>query len=471
MSRVGSLKTEKKLNKHLFILLSIFCGGLVCFAIILLFTQRLAHSDDYVFQTQIQPYHTLFDWLNYRYHTWSGRIFAESFVYIFSPLPLIFWKVVSFILYAVFSVFIFMYYLLFTARRTTAKDYFMMALALVLPLLMDTHAIADGMLWVTGAMNYFWLSAFALVAFYPYCYYAVHKHAPHWLFSFLALPSAVIAASSQEQIGATLVIMSVLFTGYALYHSNKTKAFPAFLSLTTLSIITSFVFAIKAPGNLVRLTQESSLRLPDFYTIPLLEHIEYAYRWFIDYVINRMGLLLALVWLLLLILFAYKKMKSSRLSRMEWSIASILAVSLLLLCFKGFEMVRYWFIFFPTWKAHAPHITLIALIPWTLSLIASLIAPITLFGKRLNGYVYSLLVGATLATIAIVALSPTMYASGVRVLYVPSVILVLLVYLLFDKVFDHYKKPSYFILASICLFAMSQYGLLVLMAIHKTQAI
>ncbi|MDB5161609.1 MAG: hypothetical protein JWM52_117, partial [Candidatus Saccharibacteria bacterium] len=77
-----------KKNKNLIILIGIYLLGIALFSILIHTVVRIAGSDDVVFQKQISPYATVFDWVNYRYHSWSGRIFAESFVYIFSPLPI-----------------------------------------------------------------------------------------------------------------------------------------------------------------------------------------------------------------------------------------------------------------------------------------------------------------------------------------------------------------------------------------------
>jgi len=66
-----------------------------------------------------------------------------------------------------------------------------------------------------------------------------------------------------------------------------------------------------------------------------------------------------------------------------------------------------------------------------------------------------------------ITLSPTMYASGVRTLYVPSVILLLIFYMLLDNILDKYKKSRYLSIGLIVSIAVSQYILmLMLMRLH-----
>ena len=436
--------------------LLIYSVGLLLFGILLVFIQRLPKSDDFVFQIQIQPFPTLFDWIQYRYETWSGRIFAETFVYIFSPLPLYFWKIVSLLLYALFSGYTFLYYVLFTKKRSHIKDCLMMALAMVLPLIIDTHVLMDGMLWVTGSMNYFWLAAFALVAFYPVAYIVIKKHAPHWAVTVIGLLSAVVAASSQEQVGAVVTTLSLVFTCYVFFIVNKRKKFPVYLSAFTLVFIVAFLFGITAPGNHERLHAETLLRIPDFYTVPLLAHIQYGYRWLIDALINHLGFLLITSWVLLLALFASKK-RGNKLDKLDYAVMTILGVSVLFVCLRGYEAVSYWFNFYPTWKANPPHRSFIVLLPWTAALLATLVAPIVLYRKNAKGPLLSLLFGATFASTAIITLAPTVYASGLRTLYVPSIILIFVVYILFDSATDQYKKFGYIVFTAIVCLAASQY--------------
>jgi hypothetical protein len=446
-------------------LLLIFFGGLCLFAFLLLLTHRLPQSDDFYFQEQIKPYATVWDWLVYRYHAWSGRFFAEAFVYIFSPLPLMFWRSISLFAYALFTGFIFLYYRLFTSTRSHRKDYFMLLLAFTLPFLMDTHVLSDGTFWVTGAMNYFWLVVFALVAYYPFCYFAVRKKLPHWTLCLISLLSTIVAASSQEQIGAILVTLSVVSVTYFSSKHVVYKDSLLFLRCSTLIATLFFIFSTSAPGNHVRVATEAAKRIPDFYTIPLLSHIEYAYRWFLDSTINHSGLLLILFWLSILVLFTYQR-RSARLTSLETAIMTILSLSLVFVSLNGFSGIGYWFNFYPTWNVHPPHISYIVLVPWTLSLAATIVAPIVLFRHKVLGLVMSLLCGAFFASEVLITLSPTMYASGVRVLYVPSIVLVLAIYLLVSRVYDKNERISVYALVVLSCLALSQYILLLNQMLH-----
>jgi len=428
--------TEKHHNKLLFVT---YITGIFAFALLVLLVTRRAGSDDTIFQTQIQPYHTVFDWLSYRYANWSGRIFSESFVYVFSHLSVWAWRIVTILLFAAFSGVLFMYYRLFTKERNRRKDLITLVLAIILPFLMDTGTLFDGIFWVTGAINYFWMTTLTLVAFYPIAHYTVQRFHPHWLVTILSLISGIIAASSQEQAGLVLVSLSFIFTAYLLVATlrHTFKKIPLYLFVFCIVFTTSLFISISAPGNKIRLQEETLVWLPDYYTTPLPQHIEYAYRWFLDAIINHTGFLLVGSWLLLLLLFIKKQSKDllDRICIVGLGIFFILTLT------KGFDATAYWFTFYATWHPQIPHkFSFLVLIPWTIVLLATMAAPIILYRKNIRGYLVAILYAATFLSTALLTLSPTMYASGVRILFTPSIVLIMIIYFLFAAVYDTYKQ-------------------------------
>ncbi len=435
--KVVSFFTNEKHHKKL--LVALYIVGILLCALLVLLVVRRPGSDDTVFQTQIQPYHTVFDWLSFRYNSWSGRIFSEAFVYIFSQLSVYAWKLVTIVLFAIWGGIVFLYYRLFAKKQSSKKDITMLILALLAPFLMDTNVLFDGMFWVTGAINYFWMTTLTLVAFYPVAYYTIRGSRPYWLVSVLSLISGVIAASSQEQAGLVLVSITLAFTIYLSIHSLRSifKKIPLYPLLFLIIFAVSLATSLVAPGNHLRLQEETLTWLPDFYTIPLTQHIEYAYRWFLDALINHTGFLLVGSWLILLLLFV-KKQSKDLLDRIY--IGSLSVISLMTIL-KGFDAVSYWFTFYPTWHPTIPHkFSFLVLIPWAPILLGTIAAPLVLYRKVIRGYLVALLYTASFLSVALLTLSPTMYASGVRTLFTPSIVLIVVVYLLSSTLYDEYKQ-------------------------------
>ncbi|MDB5162042.1 MAG: hypothetical protein JWM52_550 [Candidatus Saccharibacteria bacterium] len=435
---IKSLRTFIK-SRHNLRLLVIFGIGVVLFFVLLLITDRRPNSDDIALQSEILPFPHLFDWLNFRYHTWSGRLIPDTFMYIFTQAPIIFWKLTSLLFYILFTAMIFSYYVLFSHKRTPVKDYTMLAGAILLPFLMDIGAYVDGTLWITGAMNYFWITAIALVAFFPVAYLVVHNKIPHWAISVVGIIASIIAAVSQEQLGLVLAVLVTILTVYYCVHTRRSlsKKHVLYLTAFTLVLVVAVLVNVLAPGNELRIQAETLARLPTFNSVPLLERFDYSLRWLLDRLINHASFFLSVISAILALLFVAKRNKT----KLDYVYTSILAVSSFALFMKGSEIISYWFNFYPTWQHEIlPVASYLMLIPWIIVIFIVATAPLILAPKKRFYLFVALIIWAAFASLALITLSPTMYASGLRVVYVPSMLLFFAAFLLIDKLFETREK-------------------------------
>lgn len=440
---------------------TILIAGTLLFGVILFFTSRLIGSDDTIFQTQIQPYHSVVDWVLYRYNNWSGRIFAEAFVYIFSPLNIIAWKIVSLMMFAASSVYLYLYYTLFSSTRSHKKDIVMAGLAVLLPYLMQESVISTGALWVTGSMNYFWISSLALIGFYPLAFMLKHGRLPSASITALGIICTIMAASSQEQVGAILCGLSMLSAIYA-YLSSRSLQLSHLLYIAVAGA--SFAVGALAPGNRLRFVAETNTWLPDFNTIPLGDHIQYAYRWFLDATINHTGFLLAATMLILGILLVQKHSKN----KLDAILSVVLIASSLIMLTKGLEAMQPFTQFYATWKPQIPQgiaPRLLAL-AWLIPICATIIAPIRLFREKSHGVSVAVLLAGAYACIAMITLSPTMYASGWRTIFVPSILFMVILYVLSSKLIDIASRSSRYLILVTSVLAACAWFTLIYAAIH-----
>lgn len=462
-----TLLTVVRRNKHALLLALLFVFGISLFAVLIFINQRIPESDDTVFLTQTAPYHNVIDWIFYRYQSWSGRIFAEGFVYIFSNSPLFFWQLVSIGMYALFCGMLFSYYKLFSKKQSPSKDYLFITAALILPFLANMNVLADAGLWVTGSMVYFWMSALGLAAFYPVAYYTTKRQMPHWLLTSFGIICAVIAASSQEQVGAVLLGLTLTFLIYAIaVQSRKLRDIniPRYLIFFCVVIGLSLAFSLIAPGNAERIKAEVVTWLPDFYTTPALQRIEYGYRWLLEAFINHAGYLLIIIWGFMAALFAAKKKKD----RLDYVFVFLFALAILFALSKGFDATSYWLNFHASWKPNIPStLESLNLIPWGIVLVCTAISLLVLFRKQTIGYLLTLLYLATIASSMVLLLSPTMYASLWRTFFIPSVLLMIIAYILLDKITDQYWQYRHIVLGIMISLAASHYIFQVVRLLHN----
>lgn len=443
---IKKYRSLSEIRRHQINIIGIYILGIILFAVLLKLAARLIGSDDIAFQEQIKPYPNLISWLDYRYHTWSGRIFAESFVYIFSPLPLYLWKIVELAIYSLGIFFLYMYYLLFAKKRNNTTDYVMMLLALLVPATMDSGVLFQGAFWVTGSMNYLWIAVFGIIALYPIVYFMIRNTKPHWASTVAGLVSALIAASSQEQVGLIVGALAIIFTLYTAYQRKKTTSITRFIKSISpyqasfsAIILSSLIFAITSPGNKARVKAETITWQPDFYAVPVVNHIEYAVRWMVDAVINHSGFLLILTWTLLVVLLCLKKKRDW----LDYTAIGILSAAATTAIAKGYDVISPLVTFYPTWQPDIPHygISLAILGAWIIILIVTILAPLILYRKSIHGALLSLLFMGFLCSVAIITLSPTMYVSGLRTLFVPTILLIFLTYILLNKFIDRLSIP------------------------------
>jgi len=447
---------RNSLTRYKLTLLLIFGVGVLAFALLIFVNHRIIGSDDTVFPVQILPFHTVFDWIQYRYTTWSGRIFSEGFVYLFSPAPFIYWQLVMIAMYGIFSAMIFTYYRLFTTKRTPVKDYLMLAVALCLPFLVDRAVLQDSTIWMTGSIVYFWMTALALIAFYPIAYYIRLKKRPSWPITAAGVLSSIIAASSQEQVGVALCALSFTFIVYSFISGLKQgeKVIPWYAIILFAITVLAFAVSYLAPGNDARLHLELAQWLPDLYTTPIAERALYSYRWILEALINHSGYLLVASWLLMIGLF-FAKIKKGIIDHLV--MLCLLVMSILMLT-KGTDITIFWFEFYASWKpADTNALVALNVMPWGIGLFVTVIAPLLLFKKKPIGALLTTLYSSAFATAAIMVLSPTMYASGWRTIFVPSVMLIFITYILLDKILDAYWRYRYTFVAVIFTLALSQY--------------
>jgi hypothetical protein len=417
---------------------------------------RLSGSDDYIFQQQIKPYPTLWSWLDYRYHSWSGRFFSEAFMYIFSPLPLFFWKIVNIVMYIVFCFYVFLIHRLVSRKPAAFNTIITLCLACAVPYLMSTYAFHGGTLWVTGAMAYYWIFVCGLVGVYPVVH-AVFSHSlPKWYYSVVGGVGLIVATTSQEQIGAIIVALLLFFNILLIAKYLQKKLLFSVLIIPSIFFVAAclgFLASISAPGNDARMSAEILRWLPDFHTIPIALRANYSLRWFLDAFINHTGFLMPLFWTGLAgVLYVQGK-------RTLLHYLAILGLVLLTIvtALKGYLPFSLLFNFHAQWDAPTFSFKSNALLlAWVGTLTLTLLC--TLLVKDIKIRLTSLLsIGGAIAATLLVALSPTMYASGARTLFVPSMAIAASIITLYYTLMTKRTELLFTAGALIGLLALAQY--------------
>lgn len=394
-------------------------AGVFLFSSLVVHAKRMG-GDDAKFPKLIQQ-HDLIGWVVHRADTWSGRFFAEAYIWIFGMLPIAYWMIAGIVQYAIFTTYLFLYCRLGFAIKSGRQMTVVYLLAALCLYLIPKATLVDSAFWVTGAMNYFWIVVAGLVAIYPIAHKlagnSVDRRVEKVLYV-LGLTGALVAGSSQEQVAVATVSVASMLT---LLIYLKTKQFHFRSVSITLVSIAALLLSYFSPGNKLRLVQSAANRIPDFYDMPILYRANYSARWFIDTVINHTGVLIPLVLALALFLL-YKKTKKSSL---EWASVTAGVVALGALVLRPFipvlrDIESGWGII-----GHST-ISSLAMVWWLGVLGLTVFVVYRAFSSRFTSIAAAGLLVVGYVTLALMVLSPTMYESGARVAFVTDVLLICL---------------------------------------------
>ncbi|MDT0141093.1 DUF6056 family protein [Microbacterium sp. PRC9] len=428
----------------------------VAYAYLLRSVHRVPGTDDFTFAEHVEPFDSVIEWVAYRYETWSGRLLPESWLYLFTTAPLNLWRLTSLILVAAFVAALIAYARLLRPRTSPAADAAAALLAGALLFLMDAGVLRGGFTWVTGSMNYFWLVPFALIGFYPFARYAVRGRLPHPAINVVAGVAAVVAGCSAEQVGAVLVVLMVVVTidrTIAARRTGMSLRGPLVLAGLSAATVAAFLVLMLAPGNSKRAVRDAQIWLPDFFTTPGPERFGYAVRFVTDGLVNHTGLALPMVWVLITLMLVRRR---------TWDglSAAALGVSLTGLALTAIRPLESGAVFFnlhAVWKGVPDEpVPVLVLVLWLAVLLATALLPLALLRNRMGGFLTLLILGAY-ASLAAISLSASMYASGPRVMFVPTLFLLLAGYALFWRAFSVPERIGTAALALVLLIATTQY--------------
>lgn len=379
-------------------------------------------GDDVKFVT-IAEGHSLFSWISMRFTTWSARIASEAFIYIFAKLPIICWKLTTAAFCVILSIFFYKYALLFKLNPHPMLAVF----CSFAPFLMNLGAFVEGVLWVTGAMNYLWITTFGFVGMYYVTKSVLHGKESLKLYERIITPLLLLlCVSSSEQLGAVIIVLLALLNIWQFSKKNV-SLYNILLFIGCIALYVTVVFL--SPGVALRKADDIARYIPDFESVGLLSRLQYSIRWILDAIVNHFGLLLNLVWLMELILLLNKKAKRS----FDWILITVVFFAQIITLFK--DKFPALFDFSAQWGLKDfSSFGYFTIAMWAIILLCTAIAVFTCFEDRIKGCCSCLLVLAAYASTAIMVFSATMYESGCRVMYHSSLIIVILLLLFLSEI-------------------------------------
>lgn len=399
-------------------------------AILLLNVDRVPGTDDVFFLDPIVSPDSpgsggLANWLAWRYERWSGRLGAEALLWAITPASIWVWRAIAVLVWAAT---VLLAVRVGTAARPSMSWRARSALALgafITFFLMDRAVLLWGQFWVTGSLNYGWLVPLALAAAIPAVQALVGARPPAIAWTVVGSIAAFLAAVSSEQIGAVLVVLGVVATAVWWFSARRTGArAAAAVFAPAAAAIAGAVVLFAAPGNAVRAEVDESTWLPGFSAAPLLDRFIGGIQFTAHAMVNRTGVLLAIIWLLVLLIASVGEREVPRAGSRRRAVAiGIAGVSLATLAASRLLSLPLLTEFLPYWQTRPDSAVGVAVVVgWTILLLGTVAAAVLVLPRRF-AITTALLILAAYASTFVISFSPSMYASGPRVFFVSSVLL------------------------------------------------
>lgn len=387
-----------------------------------------------------------FEYLQWRYETWTGRMASEGMMHIFFNLDLWVWRIVNAgMLVALPVALVALKKRVVPGEKETTENGRILAdliMAILVYLLLDIKAFGYSAIWITGSMNYLWPMVCGIVAL---CVVAnvmfdvANVHVPAWKFVAASM-CALIATMSSEQMGAVLLAFELICIVEKIWKKKTVSA--GIIALTTVTV-GAFLVSSLSPGNELRIVAAIEHNMPQFEALSFGERFFIFVQWLVSSFANENAVFLIAIWLvgmmLLLVKLREEKTTGKELVRTKlyMIIAGVfLAVAILGKC--GVTIVNDMGINLAELTGLVEQVPLaadlsvtqwMALAWWILALAFTLF----FLWEVSNGSVLILLtyLGA-IASEVILIISPTIYSSGERVFFLAGLMLLFIVMILYE---------------------------------------
>ncbi|AXF75118.1 DUF6056 family protein [Erwinia tracheiphila] len=378
------------------------------------------YADDFWFSNEART-PDIIKWLTIRYQTWSSRTPIE-----FALLNVINHKLV-WVIFNSFFIALTTSSLAYVVSNSKKEEiYSALIFILIIIVTIKKGFIKDGILWMTGSINYLWPFALSMAGF------ALLKCITHENISnkkSLVVPFFFFLSSFSEQL---VVVNIILLTSSALVYRGTSQRI-AMASLLAAAV--AFTYIILSPGNTMRLHLETSRWNPDFVNLSILEKITMGLNLSYDQLFSVQPVALIFIYLCLSLSF-HKNLIAKCLSLLLLT----LVISLTFIQEKSFSIMEFDTIYqFSSINA----ISYFALARATIVILIAISTTALLFFYQKDRKVAWSLTATYITSYSgtvMMGLSPTIYASGQRVLMVSGMMFSALATYLIIKTIKYIKN-------------------------------
>ena len=391
-------------------------------AFYLLSTFIANYEDDLVFKAGIERYGSFAGWVDFFSHNWGGRVIPQGFLVILLQLPDIFFNAINSSAWVILLRYVCK---VFDFSKTFDRKVEIILVLLLIFTIIPSAVLSTAVFWKCAAVLYLWGTACALIVLYPFVC-AINNRS----FRRTDIIFAILACVYNSSFEQGAVFMSGAIVVLLAYVSLKNKhADKTLVTLTFLSFALT-IFFYMTPGNSARMEAEVLGQLPKFDMFSTTDKLLLGIKYTVENSETQVSVLF-LILSLIVLASVYKTRQSDKLFKIAaWCVliyfslhwVSLLGTTLtgngdrmLVKMFQCINVDTTSFTFSRKMAAlECLHIGLITM----LGVLSMFLVP-----KRVNMLIFISYFGG-LATMAVMGFSPTIYASGLRPLFIGCLMLV-----------------------------------------------
>jgi len=371
-------------------------------------------DDDRFFGTALEN-RTLFEFLDWRYHSWTGRMLIEGLMvltinhnwYWMLAIPLS-CLVVSFSI----------------AVLSGHKNNLILSSSIIFAsLMLINHKVnMEAIWWITGSYNYIQPIAAGLLSI------AIHLNCKEKFRLLKALSFPLMFFSCFNEQFSVIVLIPYLF----FYTIIKRDVKLYNLSFSSLAVITT-IFSLTAPGNKSRSMSETASWMPDYHNLNIIDKIALGFDRLSSHLTEQ-----NLIFTIFLIILCFMALRKGNLNTLSVSAMLILSVKIsTYFIFTRYSVYLNLFThsdFLTFGEIATPH----SYLKYSLSLLIlfSCIHLISIHCVKYSDVIFILLPFILgIASVVVIGMSPTVYASGYRVLFIFNLSIIFVTSTLISKKF------------------------------------
>lgn len=224
----------------------------ICFFFLFLFLHHFMNysGDDIWFKKELTN-KSILEFLQFRYNNWSSRLLIETVLVITVRNSIHIWRFLDSLLYTLT-----VYYMIDFVNPKKRKSLVILGLSLAL---MYPYLEMSDAGWAATTLNYSWCFAGAIFSFIP----IIKKYRKEnvSIFNYILSILGLLYAVNQEQVCALVFGINILFILNSIIKKEKINKYSIFV---TIICFMSLLFIILCPGNSSRTLLEIASKYPEY---------------------------------------------------------------------------------------------------------------------------------------------------------------------------------------------------------------